>query len=170
MDSQVYLPEKRDAPASGLKGAGALSTSTLRNLLGYQLKRAQINVYDSFAMRLRQLNLTPGHFGVLLLIGANPGATQRALADTIGCNRSLIVRILDQFERHGLVVRNAVPKDRRSHAICPTPKGQRLIEKLKREVVEHELQATSHLSRREAKLLQVLLQRLNSADRRRRSA
>ena len=52
----------------------------LPELLGYQLRRAQVRVFNSFLKRLEALDVSPGEFGLLVLVGANPGLNQNALA------------------------------------------------------------------------------------------
>ena len=52
----------------------------LDELLGYQIRRAQTRLFAHFQSQLVQLRMTPGQFGLLILIAENPGITQVALA------------------------------------------------------------------------------------------
>ena len=133
----------------------------LPELLGYQLRRAQVRVFNSFLKRLDELEVSPGEFGLLVLIGANPGLNQNALAKAIGSNRSLLVPMLDKLEARGLVVREKSAADRRSHAVVPSRAGQVLIARLKGVVRDHERQVTTSLSDEERQTLLRLLCRLN---------
>jgi DNA-binding MarR family transcriptional regulator len=135
----------------------------LPELLGYQLRRAQVRVFNSFLKRLDELDVSPGEFGLLVLVGANPGLNQNALAKAIGSNRSLLVPMLDKLEARGLVTREKSAADRRSHAVVPSRAGQVLIARLKGVVRDHERQVTTPLNDEERQTLLRLLCRLNGA-------
>lgn len=135
----------------------------LPELLGYQLRRAQVRVFNSFLKRLDELDVSPGEFGLLVLVGANPGLNQNALAKAIGSNRSLLVPMLDKLEARGLVAREKSAADRRSHAVVPSRAGQVLIARLKGVVRDHERQVTTPLNDEERQTLLRLLCRLNGA-------
>lgn len=139
----------------------ALDGGLLPSLVGYQLKRAHDKVYRSFSDHLATLGLTPGQFGVLMLIAANPGSTQTDLARGVGSNRSFMVRMIDRLEALGLIERGAVPLDRRSYAISVTPDGTEMVARLTEDVVEHEYATLSRLTRQETEKLLALLVRLN---------
>ena len=152
-------------------GVDAIDRGILPELIGYQLRRAQVKVFNSFAEHLDRLGLTPGQFGVLVLIGANPGSSQSALARAVGSSRSLMVRTIDRLEANGMVARRRAPADRRSHAIVLTARGGRMVERLERDVAEHERRMTEPLSADERDTLLRLLRRLNDgASARRRSS
>ncbi|HEV2673458.1 MAG TPA: MarR family transcriptional regulator [Aliidongia sp.] len=136
----------------------------LPELLGYQLRRAQVRVFNSFLKRLDELDVSPGEFGLLVLVGANPGLNQNALAKAIGSNRSLLVPMLDKLEARGLVAREKSAADRRSHAVVPSRAGQLLITRLKGVVRDHERQVTTSLSDEERQTLLRLLCRLNGQE------
>ena len=144
----------RDAPAS---------LGILPGLLGYQLRHANLKVVGGFAERIARHNVTAAQFGLLVLVGANPGATQTALARAFGSDRSVMVRLIDRLEATGLVDRRARAGDRRSNAILLTEKGAALLKRLKREVRAFEDAATACLSAEETETLLALLGRINAA-------
>lgn len=141
----------------------SINRDILPELLGYQLRRAATRVYGSFGEHLRGLGLTQGQFGVLVLIGANPGLPQIALAQAVGSNRSLMVRTIDRLEAANLVRREAAPKDRRSHAIVVTPAGRAMIDRLKADVRAHEDRVAGVLDAAEFNILLGLLAKLNGS-------
>lgn len=155
MDDEA-LSVETDAPVS-------INRDILPELLGYQLRRAMTRVYGSFGDHLRGLGLTQGQFGVLVLIGANPGLPQTALAQAVGSNRSLMVRNIDRLEAAQLVRREAAPKDRRSHAIVITQAGRAMIDRLKADVRDHEDRVAGVLDPQEFDTLLALLAKLNGA-------
>ena len=144
------------------RGDAPASLGILPGLLGYQIRHANLKVVGGFAERIAPYRLTAAQFGLLVLVGANPGATQAALARAFGSNRSLMVRLIDKLEGEGLVDRRARPGDRRSNAIVLTEPGARLLERLTREVRDFEDGVTACLSREETGTLLALLRRINA--------
>ena len=139
------------------------SLGILPGLLGYQLRHANLKVVGGFAERIAPHGLTAAQFGLLALIGANPGATQAALANGFRANRSVMVRLIDRLQANRLVERRARPGDRRSNAIVLTPRGEALLRRLTREVRDHEDAVTACLSAEETETLLALLRRINAA-------
>jgi len=138
-----------------------INMDILPEMLGYQLRRAQVTIFGTFLKHLQDEDITPGLFGLLVLIGANPGLSQTALAQAVGTNRSLMVGMIDRLESSGLIIRRNSPTDIRTQAIYPSRKGQVLIARLKNVVRDHEKSATSALSDGERQTLLRLLCRLN---------
>ena len=62
--------------------AANLDRGLLPSLLGYVLRRAQSAVFDDFANTFAKAGeaLTPGEFGLLVLVDRNAGLSQMALA------------------------------------------------------------------------------------------
>ena len=56
----------------------------LPSLIGYNLRRAQTAVFQDFSSTLADCKLTPGQFGVLVLIQANAGLNQTSLGRALG--------------------------------------------------------------------------------------
>ena len=138
------------------------SLGILPGLLGYQLRHANLKVVGGFAERIAPHNVTASQFGLLVLVGANPGATQTALARAFGTDRSVMVRLIDRLEAAGLVDRRAREGDRRSNAIVLTESGAALLRRLKREVRAFESTVTACLSPEETETLLSLLRRINA--------
>lgn len=136
---------------------GGISLGLLPNLVGYQLRLAQIALFRDFAEALGEHEVTPGLFGVLVIIEANPDLKQSELAKAAQLDRSTVVSVIDNLERRKLVERRASPNDRRSNALRLTTEGSALLKKLKRLVVEHEKRLVAHLSADEQKVLVDLL-------------
>jgi DNA-binding MarR family transcriptional regulator len=155
---------KADAAESASGTDLAIDYTLLPNLVGYRLRRAQLAVFQHFARtmqaRLGRDRLSPGEFGVLSLIEANPGLSQTALAAAIGTDRSTMVPILDRLEKRALVERRAVPGDRRRHALALGEQGRKLLAKFRDAVLAHEQRITADLSPSERELLLSLLERL----------
>ncbi|WP_061239745.1 MarR family transcriptional regulator [Ectopseudomonas composti] len=93
-----------------------------------QLSRAWRSELDR---RLVGLGLSQARWLVLLhLARFTEMPTQRELAQSVGVEGPTLARLLDSLEGQELVIRVAVPEDRRAKKIALQPKAQPLIEKI----------------------------------------
>src|SRR5262245_60709873 len=111
--------------------ARQLDRGLLPSLLGYVLRRAQSAVFDDFAATFAKAGeaLTPGEFGLLVLVERNSGLSQMALARALGIDRSTLVPILNRLQARGFLVRRASPTDGRTHGLGLTPRGEKALDK-----------------------------------------
>jgi DNA-binding MarR family transcriptional regulator len=141
----------------------ALDHGLLPDLLGYQLRLAQQAVFRDFERAADGLGVSPGRFGMLILVEANPGVSQSRLAQEIGLDRSTLVAILDALEDAQLVERRA-GEDRRSNGLWLTRRGKAVVQKMKARVAEHEARVAARLTAAEQRRLLELLRRLAAAE------
>lgn len=147
-------------------GSGALSRGLLPELLGYRLRRAQAAVFEHFARTVGAAEeITPGLFGMLQVIAANPGLSQSRLAEAMAVDRSTIVNVIDRLEALGLVARAPSARDLRSYALAPTRKGRLALARMEARVLRHEAEVAAALTPGERRTLMRLLARLYEADR-----
>ncbi len=132
----------------------------LPGLIGYQLRRAQVRVFNDFRQSLQDLDITPGLFGVMAVIGANPGLSQSALARAVGIERSTIVAVIDRLEARGLAHRQPSPTDKRSHALVLSDAGSATLARVKELVGDHEKRIARDFTPTEQAQLIDLLKRL----------
>jgi DNA-binding MarR family transcriptional regulator len=104
--------------------------------------------------------LTPGEFGLLVLVERNAGLSQMALARALGIDRSTLVPILNRLQARGLLVRRSSPTDGRTHALGLTPAGGQALAKFARLVKAHERRIASGLSASETRKLIELLEKV----------
>jgi DNA-binding MarR family transcriptional regulator len=91
---------------------------------GYLLAAAHRRVRDRFEGALDPLGLEARHFGALATIAASAPCSQQLVAEQLGVTGPVVVQIVDELERKGLVERGRNPADRRSYALQPTAKGR----------------------------------------------
>lgn len=139
-----------------------LELDILPGLIGYQLRLAQLAVFNDFAAELKDFDISPGRFGVLVLISANPGMTQSLLAAATQLDRSTMVAVIDQLEARGLVERRASPTDRRSNALVLTAEGEKLLKLMKRRIKQHEARIAATMTAAETAKLVDLLTRIRT--------
>jgi DNA-binding MarR family transcriptional regulator len=137
-----------------------ISLGLLPSLLGYNLRRAQVAVFQNFTEVVGAAELTPGQFGVLVVIDTNPGLSQTQLGNALGIDRSTVVAVIDRLESRGLVARQPAPNDRRSHALHLSDSGKTTLRRLTERVRAHERQIARQLSAEEQARLIELLRRV----------
>lgn len=139
---------------------GAVALGLLPGLLGYHLRLTQRAVFDDFAEAIGELNMSPGLFGMLVVIEANPGLKQTELAAAARLDRSSLVPALDKLEARGLVARRASEHDRRVNGLWLTTHGAALLKKAKQRVARHEERLAGQLTPAEREQLVALLSRI----------
>ena len=144
-----------------------LDRGLLPSLLGYVLRRTQSAVFDDFAATFTAAGeaLTPGEFGLLVLVDRNAGLSQMALARALGIDRSTLVPILDRLQARGLLMRHRSPTDGRTHALALTPVGEKALARFARLVRTHEKRIASNLSAAETRALIELLEKVHAGTR-----
>jgi DNA-binding MarR family transcriptional regulator len=110
----------------------------LADFLGFHLRVAQEASFQSFARRVGGIDLSPGRFALLMLIGENPGISQTALGRASGRDKSTLTPALDDLERRGLIARNRLPTDRRTYALLLTESGTSLLHELTEHARAHD--------------------------------
>ncbi|MEQ9449742.1 MAG: MarR family transcriptional regulator [Rhodospirillaceae bacterium] len=151
-------PAGRAAP----RGDG-IDMGMLPGLVGFNLRCAQLAVFQHFGATVGAENVSPPQFGTLLLIEANPGISQSAVAEALRFDRSTLVQIIDRLEGRDFVARRASPQDRRSHALELTETGAEFLAKLKVLALDHENDAAAALTDAERAQLIALLQKISGA-------
>jgi DNA-binding MarR family transcriptional regulator len=154
----------RAAPKRRSKGAAeaSIDMGVLPDLIGYHLRCAHVSVFQHFGRSVGQADISPPQLGALLLIEANPGMSQSAVAEALRFDRSTLVQIVDRLEERGLVKRESSVRDRRSHALALTPPGAKLLVRLKELLRAHEDEIASSLDAEERATLIRLLERLHA--------
>lgn len=151
---------KRARPGARERAKAPLDRGVLDHLAGYHLRRAQIAVFQDFALGMGGLGLTPGQFGVLALIQANPGLSQSTLGRAMGVDRSTVVGVIDKLEARGLVRRAPHSTDGRRYALQLGALGMRRFAEALKRVYVHEQRVARRLSAAERRQLLELLRRI----------
>ena len=137
-----------------------IAFGVLPSLVGYQLRHAQLAIFSDFQQTMGTHAITPGLFGVLVVIDANPGLKQSTLARAIHLDRSTVVSVIDKLEARKLVARRHAEGDRRSNALWLTGEGKTLLGKLTGLVRAHEERLVAGFTQADRAQLAGLLQRI----------
>ena len=137
------LSRKPDGASSRARGrTGALvdgiDYGPLAEWLGFHLRMAQIASFQAFAREVGEVDLPPGRFALLTLIGRNPGISQTVLSRAAGRDKSTLTPALRDLIRRGLVACERLAKDRRSYHLSLTPAGQSMLRRLTQCAARHE--------------------------------
>jgi DNA-binding MarR family transcriptional regulator len=135
-----------------VKTISAIDAPQLDNHLGYVIRRVQLWIFQDFISTLATIDIRPAQYSVLVVIAANPGLSQAEVAEALGIERARLVRLLDKLEKRGLTRRLASPVDRRSHVLCLTREGQKVLKRAKTLAALHETRLIARLGRDQHKL------------------
>jgi len=108
-------------------GARPVDLRPLNGSIGYTVRRAQLALFADFVTSLREVNLRPGQFGVLMVVHANPGLSQSDICAALGFQKANLVPLISELESRGLIVRKPGLQDRRSYALQLTARGRKLM-------------------------------------------
>jgi len=106
--------------------------------IGFYLRTAHEAAFRAFLRRVGASYAPPWQFAILVLIDANPGLTQIALARATRRDTSSMTPALDALCKRGLVTRVRQASDRRSYALKLTPLGKKAMRQLKVSAEAHE--------------------------------
>lgn len=128
--------------------------------LGYQVRQAQAAIFRDFPRRTEGLNITPGEFGLLVLVDCNPGISQVKLAGAYGLDKSTLSLALTDLVKRGLIERTRSKKDQRYFALWLKDAGRNLLKQATQRVERQEKAMSSVLRPGEKELLLDMLQRI----------
>ena len=145
---------------AGGRNSDGIDMGLLPQLIGYNLRCAQVALFQHFNHSFDGTEISPPQLGTMILIEANPGISQSAVAGALRFDRSTLVQIIDRLEDRGLVVREVSPRDRRSHALKLTGDGAEMLGDLKQRALAHEASIAHSLSADDRKSLVRLLSQI----------
>ena len=149
---------KRQVPGEAVERP--IEFDELPNYVGYQVRRTQAKIFSEFETTLKDFDFTPGSFGVLTLIRANPGITQVTLAAAFGVDKSTMSPVIFRLEKRGLIRREVLPSDRRCHALFFEETAEAIFVKAREKIRTFEDYVAARLSKVEQRELNRLLSKL----------
>jgi DNA-binding MarR family transcriptional regulator len=132
----------------------------LPELLGYNVRCAQLALQRSFVRTMGANEIGSGIFGLLVLAGANPGIAQIQIATHLNVDKASVVSMVDKLEESGWLVRRRAAHDRRRYGLFLTPEGTRQLKQLKTQMQEREQGLSALYNEEERRQLISLLQRM----------
>lgn len=141
---------------------GPLDTGILPELLGFNLRRAQIALWRDFTYTVGSGEVRPGVFSLMVLADLNPGIAQVDLSAQLNIDKASIVGLVDRLEDKGWVERRRSTVDRRRQGVFLTDEGRRWLKQLRKDMLEHEKRFTRLFTATELRQLIGFLRRIHS--------
>lgn len=143
----------------------ALAPSLMHRLLGYHCRRAFFKVQPFSDPRMSPFALRPADFAVLSLLHANPGISQKQVAQGIGVAPPNLAPVLERLEARGLLGRQRSRSDGRMQRFSLTAEGLALCAQAEKQALLIEDDAAGVLTGDERDTLLRLLRKLYEAQR-----
>jgi len=166
--AHVLTLSRKSAAAEARAGAAAraliadVDYGPLANWVGFHLRMAQIAATCAFARASGEVDLPPGRFALLTLIGRNPGISQTVLSRAAGRDKSTLTPALRDLKRRGLIVRARLKRDRRSYELQLTAAGAEMLQRLTACAERHERALDRVIGRRERARFLAALRRVTA--------
>lgn len=147
-------------PSTPQPSPDTLETGVLDDLIGYALRRAQIQVFQHLVEKLNTYDLRPAQFSALAIIARNPGPTQAELAKALAIEPPQVVPMVNKLEERGLALRVRCKPDKRSYGLFLSKAGEALLKELQDVAASSDQEATANLSAEERGQLLGLLRKV----------
>jgi DNA-binding MarR family transcriptional regulator len=157
--SNTAIKPRRSAEAEG----EPIDFDELPTYVGYLVRRTQAAIFGEFEATLAGFDFTPGSFGVLTVVRANPGITQVALASAFGVDKSTMSPVVARLEKRGLIRREVLASDRRCHALYFERTAEATFLAAREKVRAFEAGVAARLTKGEQRELARLLRKLQEA-------
>lgn len=143
----------------GTSGAGQAppSVAFLLSRLGYQASHKMGAALSELGLELRE-------FGLLRLLAASHGSSQRALGAMLRLSPNRMVALVDGLEGKGLIERRTHPEDRRAYTVTLTDAGAAALSRAIEAGMGVELDVCAPLEASDREQLLGLLCKLAAAD------
>jgi DNA-binding MarR family transcriptional regulator len=138
------------------KTPGATPAAGPRGSIGNLLRQ----VYARLAGDAMRDDAPSRDFVVLDALADQDADSQGELAERLGINRTIMVRLVDRLEQAGYVTRTRNPANRRTHLLSLTAAGREALDEMRDAVSSRDERITVALSPRERKRLDQLLRTL----------
>lgn len=159
--SRKKVPTRRRRSKQSEWVTAPINVGILPNLLGFNIRRAQIALWRDFGRTVGEGAVRPGMFSLMVLVESNPGIAQVDLARVLDQDKATIVGLIDSLQRRRWVVRRKSSIDARRHGIFLTAAGKAGLDELRHEMLEHEARFTRLFSNDEMTTLITLLRRIH---------
>lgn len=94
---------------------------------GHLLRRAQQRAVEIFAAEMGDGGPTPPQFALLAALQRHPGASQIALVQAVGIDRSTLAEMVRRLAQRGWIRRQRARRDGRENALHLTAEGARVL-------------------------------------------
>jgi len=140
---------------------GALAEGGIHDLLGYQLAQTAILTTEAFNRTVGEpLDMHKVEFTILQLVRENAPVTAARVAKSLAVTTPGVKVWLDQLEQRGLITRERGSVDRRTQDLRLTRKGDALVSKALKTLLDADRDILNELTEAERLMLLQLLRKV----------
>lgn len=154
MSDDVIMAETDEAALGVLEG-----------LVGYHIRRASSVFATDFSRALAGTGIRQVLFGILSVVGANPGINQGAAGRSLGIQRANMVSLMNELVDAGLLDRKIAAEDRRAFALSLSAAGEARLNDCLVKIEAHEREMLVDLTAAERRTLIALLTKIEARER-----
>lgn len=141
----------------------SINLGRLPSYLGYQIRQTQAAVSRDLMKSMADLKVTPVEYGLLAMIGANPGISQIDLAAAQKVDKSTLSLAVTRLVKRGLIRRARSPHDERACGLFLGNRADDVLKLLQKRVEAQERVMDAELLPGQRELMLDLLQRIARA-------
>jgi DNA-binding MarR family transcriptional regulator len=101
----------------------SIKLARLPDYLGYQIRQAQTSVFRDIEAKMKDIGVTPGEFGLLTIVNANPGINQKALTKLYRLDKSTLSYAVNRLVNRKWISRKKNLDDGRYFGLWLTKSG-----------------------------------------------
>jgi DNA-binding MarR family transcriptional regulator len=136
---------------------GELDLGRLENALGFLLLAAWRHANYYYSGHFKDLDITPASYGVLSLVGTNPGCAIGDVGRAMGIAPNNIARLVDRLHESGFLKKSVSAEDARIRSLSLTEKGSELLRELDARHAAYEQEFHSNIGQDRLDALRALL-------------
>jgi DNA-binding MarR family transcriptional regulator len=163
-EQATLVKRKSRVARGGVTGNGTanetIDLGPFEDWVGFHLRMAQDASFQAFDREAHGLEVRPGRFAALVLIGRNPGISQTALSRAISRDKSTLTPLLGDLVRRGLVERSRTRTDRRTYRLKLSASGERVLATLTDAAMRHEVNLDRVIGKRDRTLFLRILRKI----------
>lgn len=131
--------------------------SELAELIGLQLRLAQLHFFEVYFDQFGETGVSPAEFSILALLAEHNHMRQGVIGDLLRIKRSNMSKVMRGLEQRALIVRQAPEDDGRAFDVSLTEKGRQTHKDMSRQMLANDRRAAANLTDTEqAQLLGLL--------------
>lgn len=134
-----------------------LDLSRIEGTLGALLRTMQCRSFRDYYEAFGHLGLTPARHAALDIIASNPGVLQVQVANVLGLQGPNMAKLVKEFERDGLIVRERNARDARGVGLALSDRGKAMLDAIEGPAKDVDRSTASALTDIEFQLLLQLL-------------
>jgi DNA-binding MarR family transcriptional regulator len=116
---KILMPHENENQQKPIELAG------LPDYLGYQIRQAQTAAFRDIEAKMKTIGVTPGEFGLLTIVNANPGINQKTLTGLYGLDKSTLSYAVNRLVDRKWINSKRDPEDGRYFGLWLTAVGRK---------------------------------------------